>query len=116
MIGKWFWGVNSLKEDTEFYHQYQATKEFNKTLPEEIRYPNYQSPDGVVWSSKPINTQQITKQLAEYHASKDLELNLDDINFDELIIQETLAESSERASFTKKEDPQAQIEIPPKNN
>jgi hypothetical protein len=32
-----------LKKNTEFYHQYQEAEKYNKTLPDEIRYPTYQS-------------------------------------------------------------------------
>ncbi|CAG8653559.1 17591_t:CDS:2, partial [Cetraspora pellucida] len=44
IVGEWF-EENSryLKIDTEFYHQLQETKDYNKTLPDEIKYPTYQS-------------------------------------------------------------------------
>jgi len=114
--------------DEKIFQQKWETEKHNQTLPYKIQYPNYQSPDGVVWSSKPINTQQITQLLQkskvgeEYHTKSLEELTLDNFNLDKLNLQETLAESSERASFTKKEDPQeesstqAHIQIPPKQN
>jgi len=66
-VGKWFVenhrGELELKKYTNFYHQVRKAKAHNKTLPDEIIYPNYQSPSEVVWSSKPINTKQIVTLL-----------------------------------------------------
>src|SRR4051812_9765983 len=107
-MGEWFYeeyGVLKLKENTKFYRQYQVAEEFNYTLPEEIKYPTYQSPSGIVWSSKPINTQQITQLLKNYQASKNIELDINDFNLDELNFQEDPQEQSST---------QAQIELPPK--
>jgi len=111
IVGEWFsednYGKIYLKQDTEFYHQYEEAEEFNETLPEEIKYPTYQSPE--VWHSKPINTQQITQLLQktpeQQFGSKDLDLDLNNFNLDELTIQENPQEQSST---------QAQIEIPPK--
>jgi hypothetical protein len=81
----------NLKEDTEFYQQLQAAESWNKTLPEEIKYPTYHSLE--VWHSKPINTQQITELLT----SPGLTLDLGSLSIQE--------ESST----------QAQIQVPPKH-
>ena len=64
----------------------------------------------MVWSSKPISTQQITqllrqKTIEEYHTKALEELTLDNVNLDELNIQENPQEESSA---------QAQIEILPK--
>jgi len=107
-----FYGIIilELKKDTEFYHQLQEVKAHNETLPEEIKYPTYQSPDGVVWSSKPINTQQITQQLATLNISRQLEQDSKQI---ELVIPNTITEIAE---IPAESSIQAQIQIPPKSN
>jgi serine/threonine protein kinase len=89
IVGEWFeekkdfYGrvTLELKENTEFYHQYQAAEAFNKTLPDEVRYhPTHQSPSGVVWSSKPINTQQINDLLKNLQLTEATSSQLNKIN------------------------------------
>ncbi|CAI2195032.1 7193_t:CDS:2, partial [Funneliformis geosporum] len=63
-----------IKRYTEFTRQVQAVDKFNQTLPDEIRFPDYKSQSGIVLTSKPINTKQISKLL---YGTKDLDLNLD---------------------------------------
>ncbi|CAG8740835.1 10627_t:CDS:2, partial [Cetraspora pellucida] len=50
IVGEWFeekrgfiGECSGLKTDTQFYHQYEEAEKHNKTLPEEIKYPTYQS-------------------------------------------------------------------------
>jgi len=99
---------DSIKENTQFARQIKAADAYNQTLPEEIRFPRYEIHPGVVYHSKPINTKRITQLLQQknneqFGGSKNLELDLNNFNLDELNLQE---ESSL----------QAQIEIPPKGN
>lgn len=116
MVGEWFSEYGNLKENTIFYHQYQEAEKHNKTLPNKIKYPTYHSQE--VWHSKPINTKRIIEL---YQASKDLELDLNNFNLEELNLQETLTKSSEKTSFVENESPQEQfslqanIQIPPKS-
>ncbi|CAJ0842027.1 10718_t:CDS:2 [Entrophospora sp. SA101] len=93
IVGEWFNEYGNLKTDTEFYHQYQAAEEFNKTIPEEIKYPTYQSQEQLAK----------LKLVEPQHGTKDLELDINNFNLDELTIQEDPQEQSST---------QAQIEIP----
>lgn len=88
------------KKDIKFVQQVKETEEFNKTLPDEIKFPDYKMHPGVFYHSKAINTKQISKLL---YGTKDLDLNISDINLDELNIQEDPQEESS-----------AQIQILPK--
>jgi hypothetical protein len=101
------WGDNRyssfvLKKDTIFYQQIQEAKKHNEILPKEIRYPNYQTKE-TVWHSKSINTKQITEL---YQASKNVELNINDFNLDELNIQNESEQIEQQL--------QSYQEIPPK--
>jgi hypothetical protein len=87
--------------DAQFTHQLQVAKEHNQTLPTEIKSPQYEIHQGAVYHSKAINTKQITKLLERYHATGDLDLDINNFNLDELNIAD---------------DQEAQIEIPPKTN
>ena len=49
-----------LKEDALFYKQYEKAERYNKTLSDEVRFSNYQTKQ-TVWTSKVINTKQITE-------------------------------------------------------
>ncbi|CAG8456634.1 7225_t:CDS:2 [Scutellospora calospora] len=90
IVGSWNDEVRD-KKNAPFYQQYQSLEQeynlFSQNTP-------YQIHPTAITTSKPINTKQITQLLA----SKDLELNLDNLN-----IQEEPEQTS-------------QIEIPPKNN
>ncbi|CAG8805334.1 27830_t:CDS:2, partial [Racocetra persica] len=63
----------------------QEAEEYNKTLPDKIKYPTYQSPE--TWHSKLINTKEITQLLQqkteECHAGTTEELTLDNLNIQE---------------------------------
>jgi serine/threonine protein kinase len=85
--------ISEMVVKNDLYHQFQEAEDFNKTLPEEIKYPTYHSAE--VWHSKPINTQQITDLLT----SPGITLELDNLS-----IQDPQEQSSH----------QAQIQIPPK--
>ncbi|CAG8466262.1 11806_t:CDS:10, partial [Gigaspora margarita] len=64
-----------INHDTEFAKQLKESEEFNKTLPEEIKYPDYKSKmhAGAVYHSKLINTKEITKQLQKLQVSKPMD-------------------------------------------
>ncbi|KLL04444.1 MAG: hypothetical protein MRERV_22c037 [Mycoplasmataceae bacterium RV_VA103A] len=109
IVGGWFDKEHDwkLKTDTEFYHQYQEAEKHNKTLPDEIKYPTYQSQE--VWHSKPINTKEITQLLA----SKGIEYV--DIPTETTEISE-LGEQLQETNLEEKGETshQPQIQIPPK--
>jgi len=77
------------KKDTEFYQHVKEAEAHNQTLPNEIRFPQYQLHEGVVFHSKLINTQQITQLLQqkvseEYHTKALEELTLDNFNLEDI--------------------------------
>src|SRR5437762_3150208 len=52
----------SSKKNTLFYQQYKEAEEYNKTIPDEDKYPTYQTKE-TVWHSKLINTKEIVNSL-----------------------------------------------------
>jgi len=79
-------------EDTEFQKQFQEAEEFNKNLLDEIKHPDLTKEihSGAVYHSKLLPTKEITKIL---NISKDLSLDINDFNLDELNIEETQEET-----------------------
>ena len=75
----------------------KEVEKYNKTLSEEVKYPNYQTKE-TVWHSKLINTKQITELLQN---SPEIAITE---NFDSLLINPQELEL----------ELQAQQEIPPK--
>jgi hypothetical protein len=61
------------KGNKEFIQQFQVAEEYNKVLPEEVKYPDYQKKmhAGAVYTSRLLPTKEITQLLD----SKDLDLN-----------------------------------------
>ncbi|MCE8163201.1 MAG: hypothetical protein I3273_02820 [Candidatus Moeniiplasma glomeromycotorum] len=91
VVRGWFGGYYYLKEDTEFYRQYIEAEEYNKTLPEEIRYLRYfpSSHSQKTWHSKPINTNEINSRLSE--------------NFEDCRITDTIKSNQELETGLTKE-------------
>ncbi|KLL02682.1 MAG: hypothetical protein MRECE_53c001 [Mycoplasmataceae bacterium CE_OT135] len=82
---------------TQFTQQLQEAEEYNKTLPENIKFPDYQKKihKGATYHSKLLPTKEITQLLQKLKTSeqswgsKNIELTLNNLNLDELNIQET---------------------------
>ncbi|CAJ0757266.1 4301_t:CDS:1, partial [Entrophospora sp. SA101] len=51
------------KKDTEFTQQLQEVETYNQNLPQEVRYPKYEIHPQAIYTSRLINTQQITQLL-----------------------------------------------------
>ncbi|CAG8547445.1 516_t:CDS:2 [Cetraspora pellucida] len=90
---------NGNGKNKEFTRQIQAAEAFNQTLSDEIRFPKYEQHDGAVYTSRLINTKEITRRLQTYQDSGLIDLEL----------------PQELAELNISEEPaQSQIEMPPK--
>ena len=69
------------EKDTEFYRQFKEAKEYNRTLPDEIKFPDYKNKmhKEAVYTSRLLPTREITQllisNLNNHLQSKAIELN-----------------------------------------
>ncbi|CAG8449658.1 11233_t:CDS:10 [Racocetra fulgida] len=70
-------------KSTFFTQQLQEAEEYNKSLPESVRFPNYELHPQTSYYSKPINTKQIAEQLQQVSGILDLTIPIQEINISE---------------------------------
>ncbi|RHZ36414.1 protein kinase domain-containing protein [endosymbiont GvMRE of Glomus versiforme] len=91
----------SKKESTEFTQQLQEAEEHNKTLPDEIKYPDTtkKKNPGAVYTSRLLPTGEISRLLQKFQSSEQYkvskEFDINNLNLDELNFQEQEQTSQE---------------------
>ncbi|KLL02867.1 MAG: hypothetical protein MRECE_40c006 [Mycoplasmataceae bacterium CE_OT135] len=88
------------KEDTEFKNQLQVAEEFNKTLPDEVKYPKYKIHKGASYHSKLLPTKEITKILKTLQLNDSKQLNLEiPFELEQLSISEEKQQPEQQAQI-----------------
>lgn len=93
--------MHNKKEDAEFYQQYLETEEFNKTLPDNIKFPQYKIRSGASCHSKLLSTKEISKLLQintteineQFYKSSMLDLELSEEELGQLSLAESQQQS-----------------------
>jgi serine/threonine protein kinase len=70
-LGSWWWSIRKNNNYPEFAQQYKEAEEYNKTLPEEVRFPKYEIHPQAFYTSKLINTRQINELLKNLPKAKE---------------------------------------------
>ncbi|CAG8566772.1 15606_t:CDS:2 [Racocetra fulgida] len=101
-----------LKKDTEFFHQLQIAETHNQTLPEEVRFPNYEIYSGTTYHSKLIDAKTIVQQSENIFKA----MEYTDISADTIVEVSELPEQLKEFELEEKGETslQSQIEQPPK--
>ena len=112
------WQIEIGNENGEFYQQYKDCEEFNKTLSDEVRYPKYEIHSYNTYTSKAINTSQITELLTKSKPTNAMTENFDNTqDFTKLNIEAIQTEQESPLQSQQEQSPsclESKVEIPPK--
>ncbi|CAI2198153.1 8801_t:CDS:1, partial [Funneliformis geosporum] len=78
------WYFDMSNSDAEFHKQLKEAEEFNRSLPKETQFPNYEKNPKTIYHSKFIDTNYITKLMQTQEVTSGIDcLSIDDQNVEE---------------------------------